>query len=300
MAKHFEGPKTSVRTSTWFGTIIIALILIVGLALLILSENLPRHATEQKIEGTDKIIQFQEKSRLAEITQLLGEVLLIVGGLHGVFELFLKPKLFAETAERTLSTIKDGLIEEFKTKALKDELFEDFVSRSIKPEHVANCGIVDFVDDSKKVQYEEMVLTSNALIVGVMHSPRLLRDNFEAFSLRAQAGKSTTLLILDKASYGWTYETEHFEYASLIGPNLDTVEAEVKNINASCPNAIEIRRHSVVLRYSFVFSENEIWIKFYRSSKGNGRIPAFLVKKDSPLYAFYKKDIESIVKDSHR
>ena len=53
--------------------------------------------------------------------------------------------------------------------------------------------------------------------------------------------------------------------------------------------------HARVLRYSFVYSDDSIWIIFLTNSAGyEAAIPAFKISSGTPLFEFFKRDIRDL------
>ncbi|MCJ7713955.1 hypothetical protein MUO66_05805 [Candidatus Bathyarchaeota archaeon] len=63
---------------------------------------------------------------------------------------------------------------------------------------------------------------------------------------------------------------------------------------------ITIRKHTRVLRYSFIYTETSIWVRFCTNSAMYSHVPAFKIRKQSPLFGFFKKDIDEMVEKSEQ
>jgi hypothetical protein len=57
--------------------------------------------------------------------------------------------------------------------------------------------------------------------------------------------------------------------------------------------------HDSVLRYSFVMTDEYVWITFFTNSSGRTMVPAFKVRAGTPLFKFFHEDIRRLLDQSH-
>ena len=94
---------------------------------------------------------------------------------------------------------------------LRRELLSEVASAVIGSERVVASGLIDWLEDSRKVSDEEHWRHSKKLTVGIQYSPKFLDDHHAIVRARCVAGLDTTVLVLkpdgDAASYLRTTRT---------------------------------------------------------------------------------------------
>ena len=60
---------------------------------------------------------------------------------------------------------------------------------------------------------------------------------------------------------------------------------------------VKVVEHDRVLRYSFIETEECVWIKFFTNSRGRATVPALKVKAGTPMYAFLCNDTQRLMGD---
>jgi hypothetical protein len=179
---------------------------------------------------------------------------------------------------------------------MRQELFHDVTDYIIKAGKVSRSGISDYYDDKKDIDYAEIIVKSSTLVIGLHYSPRLIEDNHNALIARVKNGKHTTVIAsmpngnaIDFLKRART-ENEHMD------ANIKKIAALIREINAHATGKRHIRllHHDEVLRYSFVLSDNQVWIKLYRNSKGISSAPGIAVTAETRLFEFFKSDIDRL------
>ena len=182
--------------------------------------------------------------------------------------------------------------------ASKEHIIEDVADRLIGSYEVRTSGIAGFTNDSSKIDYSDQILQSDDLVIGLHYSPRLLKDNLDRLKLRAVKSRRTIIAIIDDQS-------EAFKYLLSLRPDPDEVHSKLRatreiadQIAAAAPDNVKIVHHRHVLRYSFVLSDSGIWMKCYTNNESGGSgagIPAYFIRAETPLFEFYKKDVEKLL-----
>lgn len=210
------------------------------------------------------------KVKLGELLAEVGALLLIVGIMHWIYE----------------TTIRRQLIQ---------EIMETVVGAG----RISASGIADFTINSRLVDYNEAIEKSRSLTIGEHYSARLFEDYAPAFAKRQRRGGETTVLLLWPGSSGETYLKE---YKSWQGGARSTIgkirEIGQPNTQIAQQNSLKIKWHRRVLRYSFIMTEEYVWVILYTTSGGHSLVPALRVAQGSPLYSFFADDIEQLVKEA--
>lgn len=62
---------------------------------------------------------------------------------------------------------------------------------------------------------------------------------------------------------------------------------------------VRVKMHDRVMRYSFIRTEQQIWIKFFTNASYRAVVPAVRVDSDSQPFAFFETDIGKLEEVSH-
>jgi len=57
--------------------------------------------------------------------------------------------------------------------------------------------------------------------------------------------------------------------------------------------------HDRVLRYSFIQTDDFIWVKFFTNSPERAEVPALKVRAGTPLFKFFNDDAQRLVHASN-
>lgn len=176
-------------------------------------------------------------------------------------------------------------------------LLSEVTERTIQNINVAHSGISNFVNNTKSISYDEVFASDSEVIIGLQYSPRIVGDYYENLLERARRGCRTVILAANPDGAAIKYLTAARHESAHIPTDLQKIVATVKRLNAEngVRRGVEIRHHDEVLRYSFVFSDRNIWVKMYKNSKGTASIPAICIKAGSDLFEFYKSDVLNFV-----
>lgn len=195
----------------------------------------------------------------------LGEIVFVLGVFHVVFDYFVTKRLVHES-----------------TRA------------AVQSDRVASSGIEDFWQDSERVDYISDIAGSGQLIIGMHYSSRILARYTDLFVERAKKNKKTQILALGIESAAITYLAARRGKAIDVGKKLTEVEFHISEIKRKSGKAdcIEMVHHSAVLSYSFVLTDQHVWVKPNRNANGYEATPAVKVSAGYPLFTFFEKDIK--------
>ena len=178
----------------------------------------------------------------------------------------------------------------------KRQLITEVTRSALSSANIVRSGINDFTDNTTRIDYQSLLDSSEKIIIGFLYDTRLVNDHIEQLTERALAGKKTSVLLVNPKGIAFDFlanVVDDREYMRLqVKENLNSI-AEA-NDNPHATDKISVRFHDSVLRYSFVFSQEGVWIKVYRNSRGRVATPGIYIRNGSSLYDFFRKDIEDL------
>lgn len=179
-------------------------------------------------------------------------------------------------------------------------LSKEITEATISNMNIAGSGLANFIQNTKKISYSEMLDSKSPLVFGFHYSPNIIDSHFPALVNRAKTGKETTILMLDANGSAATYLASHDENAMQITANYEKINRKISNLNSedSTKTPIKLLSHNAILRYSFVGNEDGVWVKLYKNCKGYAEIPGLFVKKNSTLFDFYNSDIIELIREA--
>ena len=208
------------------------------------------------------------KIKLDQLIAEIGALILCVGTLHWVFDVSLRKAMFKEIADTAL---ENGRIHD--------------------------SGIVDCLLNSKSVSDPNHWKVAQELIIGIHYSSKFFDNFHEMLKERSASGKMTRVLILRPNSPA-------SDYLAKSASGHSDMESEIKKIKAlthQCdPDSKHVlfSNHTRVLRYTFIYTEHSIWIKFFTNSKLHANVPAFKIQAGSPLFKFFDSDIQALMEEA--
>ena len=167
--------------------------------------------------------------------------------------------------------------------------------------NLLNSGICGFHENSRKVDYEKMLNNNkcNFVIIGIHYDSNLtfFKEYDEILKDKLKRGLKIVICYLDQSNQ----KTQAYQYIEKTEkPHIEEHEKLISTVNASLGISgthknIRYKKHQSILRYSFVYSSELIWLKFYPSKGYQTRIPALSIGKGSNFFKFLKQDIERLV-----
>ncbi|MDA2923655.1 hypothetical protein MYX65_03190 [Acidobacteria bacterium AH-259-L09] len=221
------------------------------------------------IAGASTFDYVWAKIALDQLMAGVGALLLVVGVLQFLFEWKLREEMIREVSDTVVGST----------------LLHD-------------SGLVSCNMNAREVDDQEHWLNAANLTIGRLYSPKFFKDFYDMLRARCTAGRPTTAVLLapDNAATRYLQETgtgtpkvEHFvsEIRQLLG-----------EVSADTETKPTLLFHDRVLRYSFIRTDECIWVKFFTNSRDRAIVPAFKVRSGTPLYKFFNDDIERLVKGS--
>lgn len=199
----------------------------------------------------------------------LGALLLVVGTLQWIFDEGVRKEIVQEISVATLGT---------------DRIYKN--------------GIRDCLDNSRKLDEENIWKATDSLVIGVHYSNRFFDDNADIIKYRVQNNKTTDIFHIDETSEAANYLRDSKSGRSDIGEKTrNLIELIETEFNSS--SLIKVIKHNRVLRYSFIKTDQAVWARFFTNSQGYSIIPAVKVEVGSPLFEFFDQDIKRLLEQSN-
>lgn len=189
----------------------------------------------------------------------------------------------------------------FYDQRTKQDLLMQVTETAISNTNVARSGIDNFVSMTREINYDKLLVDSESVVIGFHHNPRIVDQYTRELEDRVRTGKSTTVLLLNPDGRSIDYLSQFESESGHLRPEiLKSIQglSELNQIeNAKEP--IKVKLHDNVLRYSFVYATQGVWIKPYRNSTGRDNTPGIYVRSSSPLYEYHKRDIYDLLNGAH-
>lgn len=214
---------------------------------------------------------FQHEWMRVQLDRLMAEVgalILVVGMLHWFFEL-----------------------------GLRKEMLREVASTAVGSTHVHECGLDTCSLDARDVDERAHWSQSANLTIGYQYSPSFFKDFHEVFRERCRRGLPTTVVILRADGVAVRYLRESTTGNPAVRESVGEIVALFQEIQPQGNNC-RILFHDRVLRYSFIQTDEQIWIKFYANSPERATVPAFKIRADTPLFKFFADDAKRLLEHS--
>jgi hypothetical protein len=206
------------------------------------------------------------KVELDRLIAEVGALLLVVGFLHFMFEL-----------------------------RLREEMLREISLSVFGNERLYSYGLADCLLNSKDVKEPAHWEAAASLTLGLQYSPRFIDDFHPVLRKRAAANRPTTVLVMNPECAAAKYLKESNTGIADVKAGVDRIRQIVEETNEGLHAKIVIKTHDRVLRYSFIRTDESIWIKFYTNSSHRVTIPAIKVTVGTPLYEFFSGDIDRLI-----
>jgi len=149
-----------------------------------------------------------------------------------------------------------------------------------------------------------MIINAKRIVIGEHYSARIFEDYAPQIRERLRLGYETTVLLVKPQSIAADYLKASGSGHGGISANLEKIRTIVVSPQAgpgTRPKAnggLAVKWHGRVLRYSFVMSEDAVWVRLFTNSEGFSLVPAFCVERSTPLYEFFLTDITKLLEQS--
>ena len=198
-----------------------------------------------------------------------GALLLVVGVLHWLFELGLRKEMLREVA----GTIVGNTL-------LHDSGLE-------------TCSM-----NSRQLDERVHWSRSANLTIGRQYSPKFFKDFFEVLKERCEQGLPTTVTVLRPDGVAARYLQESKTGNPAVVEFAEEITSLLGQVDTGSKKCIHLLFHDRVLRYSFIQTDECIWITFFTNSPERATVPAFKVRAGTPLFEFFAEDAKRLLEHS--
>lgn len=155
-----------------------------------------------------------------------------------------------------------------------------------------------WVENSRTVDERTHWLESGVLVVGVQYSPKFFKDFFDVIRSRSEEGKLTLALVVKPEGPAAGYLTENTMGSPNVGECVHEIERLLREADEG-RGYVKVKMHDRVMRYSFIRTEQRIWIKFFTNASYRTVVPAVRLDRGSELFGFFETDIRKLEEVSH-
>jgi hypothetical protein len=212
-----------------------------------------------------ELLKVDVEKLVAEI----GALILIVGILHWFFDLGLRQEMLREVAGTVVGST-----------LLHDSGLE-------------SCKL-----DSKDVDERAHWSQSANLTIGNQYSPKFFKDFHDVLKKRCERGSPTTVLVIQPDCAAAGYLRASIAPTPDVKKAVDEILSLLDQVDKDKKRHVKIAFHDRVLRYSFIQTDESIWIKFFTNSSERVNVPALKVRSDSQLFDFFKADVKRLLETS--
>lgn len=209
------------------------------------------------------------KVQLDRIVAEVGALILVVGILHWLFELGLRQEMLREISG---AVIGSTLLHE--------------------------NGLDSCTMNSRQVDDSAHWSQSANLTIGLQYSPRFFKDFHHVLRARCTRGLSTTVTVLRPEGTAAQYLQGAMAGNPAVKESVTEIAALLGDIDTRKKKCTRLVLHDRVLRYSFIKTDEYMWIKFFTNSAGRANVPALKVRGGSPLFQFFSEDIARLLDGS--
>lgn len=208
------------------------------------------------------------KIQVDRLTAEIGALILVVGMLHWFFEFRLRKEMLREVATTAVGST-----------------------------HVHECGLETCSLNARDVNERTHWSQSTNLTIGYQYSPSSFKDFHDVFRERVQRRLPTTIMILRADGAAARYLHDSITGNPTVRQSVSEIVALFREIDPN-GNRCRILYHDRVLRYSFIQTDEQVWIKFYANSPERTTVPAFKFRAGTPLFEFFADDIKRLLEHS--
>jgi len=216
---------------------------------------------------------FHKEVAKIEIDRLVAEVgalLLVVGILHALFEFGLRGEMLREVSKAVVG----------------DTVLHD-------------SGLNSCEMNSRLVDERAHWTRAATLAVGFQYSPGFFKDYHEVLKTRCAAGLPTTVTVMTPDGVAATYLRDSKTGLAKVAEGVNDIRQLLAEADTGTTKRIRLFAHDRILRYSYIRTDEFVWIKFFTNSPDRALVPAFKVRAGTPLFEFFSGDIKRLQDLAH-
>lgn len=234
---------------------------------------------------SERIVRY--RSVIILLSQFVIGVVLI--GAANTFQYeWLKVQLDRLLAEVGALIMVVGMLHWFFEFGLREEMLEQVASTAAGSADLHKCGLDACQLNARQVDDSAHWEQSAQLTIGYQYSASFLKNFHEVLRERCRKGLPTTIAILRAEGTAARYLRDSTTGNPAVGKSVVEVVALLKEIDPG--QRVRLLFHDRVLRYSFIQTDEFMWIKFYANSPARATVPAFKVRCNTPLFQFFADD----------
>jgi hypothetical protein len=184
---------------------------------------------------------------------------------------------------------------------MRRQLMQDIFDSVVGAGRVSASGIVDVTQTSRDVNYDSLIAAAKTLIIGEHYSSRFFEDYSQQIQGRLSRKQNFTAVLLKPETLAEQYLTESHSGRSGPARNLALIRELMRTPPDGKPMTLKF--HARVLRYSFVLTDELVWVRFFTNSEGYSLVPAICFAKGTGFYDFFQTDVDRLLEqseDDHR
>jgi len=209
------------------------------------------------------------KIQVDRLVAEVGALLLVVGILHWLFELGLRKEMLREVSGTVVG------------------------STLLHDSGLASCSL-----NSRQVDDREHWSRCANLTIGIQYSPKFFKDFHDVLRSRCERGLRTTVTVLRAEGAAARYLQESGTGNAGVRECVAEIANVLEQIDTGEKKYTQLLRHDRVLRYSFIQTDEFVWVKFFTNSPERATVPAFKVRAGTPLFEFFSNDIKHLLEHS--
>jgi hypothetical protein len=212
---------------------------------------------------------------------------------------WLKVQLDRLMAEVGALILVVGILHWFFEFGLRKEMLREVAGTVVGSTHLHESGLDTCNINARRVDESAHWSQSANLTIGYQYSPSFFKEIHEVLRQRCKRGLPTTVTILRAKGAAARYLHDSTTGNPKIEQSVSEIVALLREINAGA-NGCTVMFHDRVLRYSFIQTDENVWIKFYANSAARTTVPAFKVRAGTPLFNFFADDIKRLLLEHSR
>jgi len=230
---------------------------------------------------------------------IIGIVLIIIGNSFSwtVWNVKLHELLANVGALILVVGVLQWFFDEESRQHLVDQLTSQIGVYLNRRDNFASLGATECTLDSKSIISEKWaaeLIGARPLAIGIHYSDGIVARFEPIIRTRIANNRTTQILHSDPNGLARSY----LERCLSVPVDLPAKVSQLQQLVSSRfsqSSKIRLIQHGRVLRYSFVFSEQALWLIFLTNSDGyEPALPAFRISAGTPLFEFFKRDIQDL------
>ena len=222
---------------------------------------------------------------------IAGLILIIIG--NNFDKDFLKVSVDGMLANIGALLMLVGILQWIFDEAARNELILEIV-KTIKGDNELQAnGVVGCLSNSREIKDIKDWQDADLLVVGAQYSARFIEDRHTLIAERIRNKKITYFCCNESDSNAVKYLKDSSIGTSDINQKLAELERRVTSLNGA--NFVKIFKVATLFRYSFIYTEKSIWIRFFTNANVYcSELPALKIKSSTPFFKFFHTDIKNM------